>query len=190
MDHRPNGLYGRIVDTGGLVVVDADVHYIFYTSFNPVVLSVGIQYGVTNPAVVTLTVFDAFGREVSRLIDGEQQLAGTYLALFDEPVTNGVYSYTIQIGDSLLSGSFFIRDDDITRLGQKPPLIKSDHGGQFFLSQSALGLGRTFSIHPSTDTILDSLSIVLYKEGYTTLIESFRLDTTKAVDRGFTLLSN
>lgn len=190
VDKRSAGLYAKVVDASGNILSGVKVHYLFYTSTNPLVLSTWIQYSLSTPLVVTFKVFDPFEREVITLINAQQQPAGQHLIQFDSSVTNGVYSYRIQKGDSLQTGSFFIRDDDFTRLQQKEPLTISDQSGQFILTPSVLGIGRTFQDQFSTETIYDSISVVLVKANYKTLIQSFRLNNTTPTDKTFTLESN
>jgi hypothetical protein len=190
VDSRAIGLYAKVIDASGNALTGVNVHYIFYTESNPVVLNVSLQYGLPTSQVVTLKVLDPFGREVSTLINGQQQAAGVYTILFDSAVTNGVYSFRLQANDSIQTTAFFIRDDDLVRLQQKPPLTVSDQGGQFFLSPSVLGIGRKFRGQFSTDTIADSISIILVKANYRMLVQTFRLDMTKPTDRTFTLEAN
>lgn len=191
VDNRPAGLYAKVVNPSGGVIVGTSVHYIFYTSTNPVTLYALIQYSLSTSQVVTLKVFDPFDRELYTLINAVQQTAGVYTIHFDgSSLTNGVYSYKLQTGDSLRVGSFYIRDDDIVRLQQKSPLTVSDQAGEFFLSPEVLGIGRTFQGRFSTETISDSISVVLVKVNYRTLVQSFRLDVTRPTDRTFTLEPN
>jgi hypothetical protein len=191
VDDRPAGLYATVVDSAGNPVADAAVHYLFYTSTNPLVLNAWIQYGLPTSRTVTLTVYDPLDREFSTLINGVQQPAGTHtIQFYDSTATNGVYSYRLQAGDSLITGSFYIRDDDIVRLQKKTPLATSDGSGRFFLSPAALGIGRTFYGLFSPETISDSISVILVKENYKTHMQSFRFDISTAVDRTFTLEAN
>jgi len=188
VDNRPAGLYAKVVNPRGGVIAGTSIHYIFYSSTNPVTLNAWIQYSLSTSQVVTLKVFDPLNREVSTLINGVQQPAGVHTIQFsDSSATNGVYSYRLQTGDSLKVGSFYIRDDDVLRLQQKTPLTLSDQTGQFFLSPTMLGIGRTFQGQFSTETISDSISVVLVKANYRTLTESFRLDVTKPTEKTFTL---
>lgn len=191
VDNRPAGLYAKVVNSSGTAISGVNVHYLFYTSTNPLTLNAWIQYSLSTSQAVTLKVFDPFDREVSTLINGVQQPAGVHtIQFFDSSATNGVYSYKLQTGDSLTVGWFYIRDDDIVRLQQKSPLIVSDQAGQFVLTTTVLGIGRTFQGQFSTETISDSISIVLVKANYRTLVQSFRLDVSKPTDRTFTLESN
>lgn len=187
VDDRPPGLYARVIDSNGNAISDVNVHYIFYTSTNPVATNAYIEFDLPTSQVVTLKIFDPFDREVATLINELRLDPGKYLVRFDAPVTNGVYTYRLKIGDSLRVGSFFIRDDNIERLQQKPPLITSDKNGEFFLSTSALGIGKTFQGPSSTEVISDSITIVLVKANYKTLVQSFRLNASKANDKTFVL---
>jgi len=190
VDDRPVGLYAKVVDAGGGVVAGVNVHYIFYTSTNAVVLNASIQYSLPTPQVVTLKVFDPFDRELTTLINAQQQPAGSYMRFFDSSVTNGMYSFRLQANDSLLTVPFYIRDDDTARLQMKPPLITSDQSGAFFLSPSVLGIGRKFQGQFYAETIFDSISVVLVKANYKTLVQGFGLDTTTPIDKIFTLEPN
>jgi hypothetical protein len=190
-DDRPAGLYATVIDSAGNPVSDAEVHYLFYTSTNPLVLNAWIQYVLTVSRTVTLKVYDPLGREFSTLINGVQQPAGTHtIQFYDSTAANGVYSYRLQAGDSLGTGSFYIRDDDIVRLQKKTPLTVSDGSGRFFLSPAALGIGRTFYVPFSPETISDSISIILVKENYKPFMQSFRLNVSTSDDRTFTLEAN
>jgi len=84
--------YGREIDAKGSAVAGINVHYIFYTSTNPVITSVWLQYGLPTSQVVTLKIFDPFDRKITTLIDGRQQPTGQPSILFDSFVNNGVYS--------------------------------------------------------------------------------------------------
>jgi hypothetical protein len=187
VDSRPAGLHAKVVTTGGSAVSDVGVHYIFYTTTNPVLLNAFIEYSLATPQMVTLKVFDPFDREVITLVNGVTQPAGQHSVLFDSAVTNGVYSFRLQTGDSLRTGSFLIRDDDTARIQQKPPLTTSGLSGEFFLSPSTLGIGRTFQRQFATETISDSISIVLVKANYRTLVRSLRLSVVRPIDVTFTL---
>lgn len=191
-DNRIPGLYGKIVDTAGTPLSDASVHYIFYTNlrpYDPIVNFVWIQYGLPTARTVTLRVYDPLDRLVITLVN-ELQAAGFYRVQFNgSGVTNGIYTYRIQVGDSAWSGSFFIRNDDIAQLQQRSALTVSDQNGLFFMSSSMLGIGKRLVFdYGDTSvavTISDSLTIVLFKAGYQTLAESFRLDPNLPVERTF-----
>lgn len=180
-DDRPPGVYGTIRSSGGEAVNDVAVHYIFYTQTNPVVRSVWISYLLATSQTVTVRIFDPFHRHIVTLIDSVQQPAGYHLTYFDTPVSNGIYSYSVHIGDSSHAGSFYIRNDDVDTLLQRSPLLFSDHEGHFHLSTSVLGIGRNIS----GEVVSDSITIVLFKAGVDTLVSTFRLDTTAVMDRTF-----
>lgn len=191
VERRPAGLYAQVLSPSGAPVSGVNVHYLFYTTTNPLVLNAWIQYSLSAPQMVTLKVFDPFGRESSTLINGIQQPAGVHtIQFFDSTATNGVYSYKLQTGDSLRGGSFFIRDDDRFRLQKKSPLVVSDERGRFFLSPSVLGIGRTFQGQSSSETISDSISLILVRANSRTLVQSFRIDISKPIDRTFIIEAN
>jgi hypothetical protein len=66
--------------------------------FNP---ATNIEYSIPTSSFVTLTVYDALGREVATLVKGEQE-AGNYLARFDASnLANGTYFYRLNAGGFL-----------------------------------------------------------------------------------------
>lgn len=69
--------------------------------FNP---STTIRYGLPEKSYVTLTVFDALGREVAQLVNRDED-AGYHEASFDASgLASGVYLYRIQAGSSAEAG--------------------------------------------------------------------------------------
>lgn len=64
--------------------------------FNP---TTTISYDVAKTSYVTLTVYDALGREVSVLVNGTRN-AGSYIVDFDASnLSSGIYFYTLKAGD-------------------------------------------------------------------------------------------
>lgn len=105
VDSRPAGLYAKVVNQSGSVIAGTNVHYIFYSTTNPVTLNALIEYSLATPQVVTLKIFDPYDREVATPINAVQQPAGMHSRLVsDSTFTNAVYSYKLQTGDSLRVG--------------------------------------------------------------------------------------
>jgi hypothetical protein len=64
--------------------------------FNP---STTISYSIPKPSYVELKVFNMLGREISTLVNKEQQ-AGSYKTQFDgSSLPSGIYVYTIKAGE-------------------------------------------------------------------------------------------
>ena len=180
-DTRPVGLYGTIFDDTGNPISEVNIHYIFNPGTDLEIQSMLIPYSLPYPQVVTVKVYDIFDRLVATLIDEVEQQAGMYQIHFNEPVTNGIYYFEVQKGDTLETGKFFIRTEDINILEDRNPLLQSDEEGEFFAEPFVFGIGQTIT----GVTISDSLSIVFTKNGYNTTVESFKMDTTQAVDMEF-----
>ncbi len=71
---------------------------------NPAIKSTTITYSLTERTPVTLVVRDVLGREVSRLIAGETQDAGTYDADLDvSKLATGSYFYTLTAGEKSIT---------------------------------------------------------------------------------------
>lgn len=68
--------------------------------FNP---STNISYAIPNGQHVTVTVYDALGREVARLVD-EYQSAGNYTVRFDAAgLSSGMYIYRLETSETRLT---------------------------------------------------------------------------------------
>ncbi len=75
--------------------------------FNP---EATIEFALPHPAVVTLRVFDALGREISTLVNREHYSAGRYSAKFNGAnLTSGVYFYQITASESGPDGQTYDR---------------------------------------------------------------------------------
>jgi hypothetical protein len=73
--------------------------------FNPVTT---IRYGLPARSHVTLTVFNALGQEISRLVNGDIE-AGYHEVRFDgSNVASGVYYYRLQAGDYAETRAFVV----------------------------------------------------------------------------------
>jgi hypothetical protein len=72
------------------------LHQNYPNPFNP---STTIRYGLPRASQVTLTVYNALGQQVARLVN-EQQPAGYHDAVFNaNELASGVYFYKLQAGD-------------------------------------------------------------------------------------------
>ncbi len=58
-----------------------------------------IRYGIPTAEHVTLTVYDAAGREIARLVDGHRHAGDHEVVLEGEGLASGVYYYTLRAGD-------------------------------------------------------------------------------------------
>ncbi len=184
VDDRPPGIYGRAVNSAGGALDSVGIHYVFYTAANPVVLTGTIRYQLATPQIVTVTVWDPLGHLQDTLVDHQQQMAGNYWIMDDSSLTNGVYTWRVQAGDTATAGNFLIRDDDVGRIQTTQPLLFSGEDGTFVLSSSVLGIGMTIG----GETIADSITIVACKPGYRTAVQTVRLEASRAVDKTVTLL--
>jgi hypothetical protein len=73
--------------------------------FNP---EATIDFSLPHPAVVTLIVFDALGREISTLVNHEHYSAGWFTAQFNGAnLTSGVYFYRITASESGSGGQTY-----------------------------------------------------------------------------------
>lgn len=69
---------------------------------NPFRESTYLAYKIRRPSVVTLSVYDVFGRRVAVLINNKSKEAGKYIKQFnatDYNIPSGVYYFTLQIGN-------------------------------------------------------------------------------------------
>lgn len=71
---------------------------------NPFSESTYISYKLRRPSVVSLSVYDLFGRKVAVIINSKNMEAGKYIEQFnasDYNINSGVYYFTLQIGNKV-----------------------------------------------------------------------------------------
>jgi len=69
--------------------------------FNPTTV---IGFTLPESSVVRLTVFDVFGREINRLVDGMQYGSGEHHIRFDASTQpSGMYYYQLEVGRTMLT---------------------------------------------------------------------------------------
>jgi photosystem II stability/assembly factor-like uncharacterized protein len=94
------GAYETSIVTGVINYSNAapKEHRLFQNYPNPFNPTTNIRYAVPDRNHVSLVVYDALGREVSRLVD-ESQAPGTYTATWDaRNMASGVYYYRLTAG--------------------------------------------------------------------------------------------
>jgi len=94
------GVYETSIVTGVINYSNAvpKEHRLFQNYPNPFNPTTNIRYAVPERGHVSLAVYDALGREVSRLVD-ESQAPGTYTATWDaRNMASGVYYYRLTAG--------------------------------------------------------------------------------------------
>ena len=175
-----------IVDAKNNRLSDVGFHYIFYFGSDIVLRHAGITYTLSSADSVTLKIFDPIGREVTTLLNKEFQPAGWHTYFYDGTgLTNGVYEARITASSIDSIRKFILRTDDVTTLKATPPLVKSGRDGNLEISYRALGLGYRSTLNLAI--IVDSITVLLVKEGYQDFVQTIRLDTSKADERIFRL---
>ena len=103
----PGGVYYQAIG------VDEDINLPSEVSLgqnypNPFNMKTGIDFAVPSPGHVSLELYDILGRQIKTLIDANLE-PGYYTAGWDgldesgNPVSTGMYFYTLKTGDSRLS---------------------------------------------------------------------------------------
>jgi hypothetical protein len=95
---------GTLVNSGlqGVVPSEFSLEQNYPNPFNP---ETRIRYAVPSPAHVTLTVFDAAGRLVSKLVDGEQTAGMHEVRFGNSALSTGLYLYRLTAVDE--NGTIF-----------------------------------------------------------------------------------
>ncbi len=98
-----NGVqYGTIVGVDDMPTTIPERFVLHQNYPNPFNSSTTIQYDLPKRTYVRLTVHDALGREVARLVE-QMQIAGRYQVAFDASnLASGVYIYVLRIGNFLM----------------------------------------------------------------------------------------
>ncbi|MGD9489841.1 MAG: hypothetical protein AB7W47_17595 [Calditrichaceae bacterium] len=191
-NNTPKQISGVVSDTNGNALSDVDIHYIYYIGMDAVFKNAGIAYTLSAQQDVTLIIYNMFGDEIARPLDVVSQPAGYHNYIFDaSDYTNGIYSYKIESGELNQEGSFLVRDDQISNLILKNPLLRSASDGSFELSYSTLGIGKKFTmmINDAENQLIvaDSIKIILFKPDYKISVSTVKVDTTITTKKTFTL---
>ncbi len=199
----PNGVpyfHGQVVDDQGCPIQGVGVHYLFdllpseLSKGNNTLPSTTIHYELPRAGHVTLKILRWYTREfIATLID-TQQNAGVYQVSFDvSHVTNGIYIYRLSIDTAVTEKRMLLLNTVIAELVQARPLVTSDARGQVTIANGQFGFGVPF-IHTSTSgNILDTtyispaIQMVLYKEGYQTLVQPISIDPSREMSVNFVL---
>jgi hypothetical protein len=157
--------------------------------------SITIRYTVPATGYVMLRILRWYTREpIDTLVNGQQN-AGTYQVLLDAShMTNGVYLYQLVI-DTVSAEKFMaLLNTDVTSLVETEPLATTDARGAFSIPYGIFGFSVTLHVTSSSEpTVIDSLCIsrsiqlVLFKQGYQTLIHPISIDTANSRSIVFTL---
>lgn len=67
---------------------------------NPFNNSTVIRYDIASPGIVTLTVYDITGREVSRLVNDQKQMGQFSIGFSNEHLATGTYIYRMMVTTS------------------------------------------------------------------------------------------
>jgi len=198
----PASLSGTVVDAQGHPIQNAKVNYIpdlLYTSPLPSnaknLSSLGtVNFFVQTTSYVNISLYRWFTRSlVETLYDGTA-VAGYHTVAYDTTIiTSGVYLLDAKI-DTLTVERRMLVVRDTSALHSVTPLAITDSQGKFSIPIGVFGIGLSFPISSSTSpsiidtaTISDSVSIIVSKPGYQTLIEQAILDTTQSLSQKFTL---
>ena len=198
-DSDEKSFIGQVIGIDGESLSGVDIHYKFYLDKDLYINDVYLKYSLKNSQEITMNIYNALGHLITSM-GGTIQSPGDYsFELGLENFTNGIYKYEVEGKDSLESnvvgeGIFLVFNKDSYELYGRTPLVSSDRYGKFQLKYSALGVNKKFSIlvnnKPNVITIADSIDIILYKENYEPLIESFKIDTSLTIRKTFILNKN
>ena len=180
-------LIGFVTDSAGSALRDVGVHYIFYTKYNSE--NWGVIYAFEFPSYrdepATVDIVNPLGVVIEKLLDGDTVSSGTNWVEYNTRVTNGIYSCKITTPDTLITYRFNRRIENLDSLAIVAPLVSTNSGGRFYLTMSVLGIGAQIVDNFVDEFVHDSITIVLYKNGYQPYAETFRVDTTKEMMRQF-----
>ncbi|HMK39687.1 MAG TPA: hypothetical protein VK569_10125 [Bacteroidota bacterium] len=199
----PGGtLTGVVHDQNGAPVPDAGVHYIYQkvslsalSKPGGTCPSTSISYTVPASGHVTLCILRWYTRELIDTLVDQQQNAGMYRVIVDSRhLTNGVYLCQLRIDSFLSEQPLALLMTDTASLIQADPLTKTNAQGEFTLPYGVFGFALHLAVtSPSGPAVIDSVCIsrsiqlVLYRQGYQTLVQPITIDTTQDLSETFTL---
>jgi hypothetical protein len=185
----PPTLFGFVSDSSGSPIRDVEVHYIYYTKYNTDSWTGFEMFEFpsyrTEPA--TVEIINPLGKVIEKLLDGDTVESGENMVTFQTRVTNGIYSCRITTPDTLITYIFGKRTDNLDSLASVAPLVTTNSGGLFSLTARNLGIGVQVPSYYLDEVVRDSITIVLFKNGYQPYTETFLMDTTRNRTRYFTM---
>lgn len=103
LHNNQKSIYTAIIDVDAVISGENENYPIPYAQLepnfpNPFTESTSISFKLNQPAVISLKVFDVFGREVATIIEGEKRLKGKYTEQFDSVKYNlaeGAYYFSL-----------------------------------------------------------------------------------------------
>lgn len=200
-EQLPPFLFGKIVDNQGNSIDSVDFHYIFNLDdaaiykTNKTCPSTVISYSIPKRSYVSITIYRWFTRDSITTLVNDTLDAGMHSTVFNaSKVTNGIYIYRLVIDTVIQEKKMCLIDLDISTLVQTIPLTVSNSSGEFSLPYGIFGFGIPFtrsstgnSDSISTTYVSRTITIVLYKSGYATLVQSITIDTTNGMRQQFQL---
>jgi hypothetical protein len=196
----PPFLYGKVTDNQGNLLEDVAIHYIYKTvasSLNKslkICPTTQITFSIPKRANVSLKIYRWYTMDlIATLVDTIKE-AGYYAIPFDvTKITNGCYIYRLLIDSTVTEKHMWLLETDIQSLINATPLTKSNSTGQFSLPLEIFGIGMQTLTSGSSPTDIDtvyishSIQLVLYKNGYRTLVSPMTIDPTKGIRETFKL---
>lgn len=195
VEDKDPGFYAKVVDSNNNPVAGVNLHYIFYVGSNIVSRNTVFSYILQSSDTITIKIFDSFNNEVATLLDKQYQPSGNHAYNYNASnITNGIYLCSINGSTIDLNIQFFVLTDDFDQLLPLHPFKNTDSSGDLDISYSEFGIGNHFTYQTGSNqielTVADSITVVLFKEGYRTLIQNINFDTNSAFETTFHLENN
>jgi hypothetical protein len=190
---QPLALSLQVTDLDGNPLAEVNFHYIFYVGYDVVIRNTSIEFALPTTDTVTLRIYDPFKRLITTLIDHRRLPAGMHMILYGaDTLTNGIYEYRLIRPDTATTGKFMVRTDDPALLKSLPALAQTNQKGNLTLNYSTLGIGEKFTLTGNTVvpiqmTVSDSITILLFKQGYEDYSAGLKLNTVTTTEKTIAL---
>ena len=96
--------YSFLIQLGSDIKILPNFYFLYQNYPNPFNPKTKIKYDLPNDALVTIIIYDLMGRSIKSLVNMNQSAGYRYVRWdatnnFGEPVSAGMYIYTIQAGE-------------------------------------------------------------------------------------------
>jgi hypothetical protein len=187
--------YATVVDANNRPIADVGMHYVFYGVGATESRNLMIRFSLQSTDTITVTIFDPFGKEISRLYHNKPSQPGSYIYFYDAgTLTNGIYTFSIVGATINQQIRMFVLTEEFLKLTTTRPLTKTDAVGKIRIAYSILGIGEQFAYYNGSNyvpyVISDSITVVLVKEGYKDYVQTIKLDTINGFEVRFVLEKN
>lgn len=185
IDSTKPGVKIIVKEENGEPLFSVNCCYIFYFSDQSIVRNPVIYFSLIENDTASLSITHPLTDEQIIIFQDKAFPQGNHSVTINSSqyqLTNGIYQYELILKNSTINGYLPVVYDVVDTLIQYPPLIRSGNDGGILLPYKIFHVGENFGSENNPRIISDSINIILYKNGHSTLIKPVLLNPNKSVD--------